>query len=353
MNRSAGLSRIIFVALASAVLMTSTVLAQGRRAAPANVGDEAKVLRSDKTIGDLELQSTVRPRAIRVAEPLTFELTIKAPAGKTVVFPEVPQQLGPFEIVDFTARPDVPIDGGNRRLWQATLKLETIETGELEIPSLEIQVTGEDEFASTQTLRTEPMTVSVVSLLEDRVDPTDFRDVKDVIDVTPTENRAAQLSWLTGGLVVIVPAIVLAFVLAARTRRTITPAEWALDELDQLRAAASDGRTPEDEALDSVSQTVRDYLAFEWGDDFFAAFSVEEALGKRGIEPETGQHFAALNKLADEVKFARRRVRTAQLHEAFEHAHQFIVGCSQQGLSESISAASKSGQDGSEAEGVT
>jgi hypothetical protein len=123
---------------------------------------------------------------VQVAEPFTFELTITAPAGSKVDFPSIGESLGEFDVTDQLMRADVPsANDVNERTWTQQLTLESIVTGDLEIPSLEIQVRRD---ADIQTLKTEAVPVRVASVLEDRADPTKFRDIQSVVDIATCQN---------------------------------------------------------------------------------------------------------------------------------------------------------------------
>ena len=162
---------------------------------------------------------------VQVAEPFTFELTVTAPAGSRVDFPSIGASLGEFDVTDQLMRTDVPSENDvNQRTWTQQLTLESIVTGDLEIPSLEIQVRRD---ADIQTLKTEAVPVRVASVLEDRADPTKFRDIQSVVDIaTPEPVSRAWVWWTLGGCGGITAAALL-FVAAAKRKTWMTPPSHA------------------------------------------------------------------------------------------------------------------------------
>ena len=267
----------------------------------------------------------VSSSTVQVAEPLTLELTVTASAGSRVDFPSVGKSLGSFDVTDQTGRSDVPSASDvNRRIWTQRLTLESIVTGDVEIPSLEIQVRSS---ASSQTLKTDAMPVRVISVLEDRADPTQFRDIQSVVDVTVPQPASHAWLWsVLGGLGGVVVAGLL-FVAVAGRRTWIEPKVWAIRKLEQLRN--SDAMKSSDTVIvtEHLTTILRDYLELQFG--IAAAFQTTRELL---LAIETGKYmnaaatkgFSQLFENSDRVRFAGLRLTHAELTNAIDDAQRLI-----------------------------
>ena len=149
-------------------------------------------------------------------------------------FPAIGKSLGSFDVTDQVDRADVPSPNDvNQRIWTRRLTLESIVTGDIEIPSLEIQVR---QNTGSQTLKSEAIPIRVTSVLEDRADPMKFRDIQSVVDVSVPQPAVthAWLWWTLGGFGGLTAAALM-LVAVAKRRTWMTPDVWAIRELDQLR----------------------------------------------------------------------------------------------------------------------
>ncbi len=60
--------------------------------------------------GPVELIVTLDHATAQIAEPLTLTLTVQAPNGVTVTFPQDQASLGSFNVLEVSDTPDVPTD---------------------------------------------------------------------------------------------------------------------------------------------------------------------------------------------------------------------------------------------------
>ncbi len=263
--------------------------------------------------------------SVRVAEPFTLEFTVTAPAGAKVTFPSTAEKLGDFDVVDRQDLFDIPdATTADARTWTRRLTLESIVTGQLSIPSIEVQVSGQK---GSQVIRSNPIAVQVVSVLEDRGDPTKFRDIQSVVDVSvPTTHSRGWLWWTMGGAAALALLAAAGLVLSRRGQ-WVTPREWALQELDELEKSL-DSATIDSEAIASkLSKIVRDYLQLQ--------FAIPETGGTtqelvRSIE--SNQQLAAeitnqlreLFTLADKVKFAGLQLSPEGLASAIKGSRDLV-----------------------------
>ncbi|MEJ7590382.1 MAG: BatD family protein [Planctomycetaceae bacterium] len=269
--------------------------------------------------------SNVSSSTMQVAEPLTLELTVTASVGSQVDFPSVGKSLGDFDVTDQTDRADVPsADNGNQRVWTRRLTLESIVTGDLEIPELEILVRNS---VGSQTLKSAAIPVRVTSVLEDRADPTQFRDIQSVVDVTvPQPASRAWFWWTLGGLGGTAAASLL-FAAVAKRKTWMTPKAWAIRELDELRNSDAMKSTDSETVTENLTTILRDYLELQFG--IAAPVQTTTELLQvvetgRYMSPETTKGFGELLEHSDLARFAGLQLTHAELSKAIDDAQRLI-----------------------------
>ncbi len=286
-----------------------------------NADEVRRTADSDRAIVTAKISNST----VHVAEPLTLELTVTASAGSKVDFPSAGKLLGNFDVTDQTGRADVPSASDvNRRVWTYKLTLESIVTGDVEIPSLEIQVRSD---ASSQTLKTETIPVRVVSVLEDRADPTQFRDIQSVVDVTVPQ--PASRAWLWSVLVGIggVVAATFLYFAVARRKTWMTPNVWAIRKLDQLRNSEAMKISDSEIITENLTTILRDYLELQF-DIATPVQTTEELLHNL----ETGKYmsaaatkeFSQLFENSDLARFAGLQLTHDELTKAIDDAQRLI-----------------------------
>ena len=186
---------------------------------------------------DVVLTVTASASSVQVAEPLNIEWKVTAPDGFKVSFPVVGDQLGEWDVTSHSDAFDVPSQDG--RLWIRTLTLETIQTGEIVIPSIEIlYIASGGDAASTRSISSKLLILRIASMLEESSDLTKFRDIRSVVDVPIPKNKS-MTNWSRAASVIgsVVACTVLGYVIvvARRRRPRITARQWALKEIDSLR----------------------------------------------------------------------------------------------------------------------
>jgi hypothetical protein len=295
-----------------AVCLLSAVEIRADEASPAPPADIAKV--------DVRVSKS----AVQVAEPLTFELQVTANPGTRVVFPAISKQLGDFDVIAHRDRFDIPTDAG-QRIWTRLLTLESIATGELEIPALEIQAVLDDQ---AQTIRSSVIPVRVLSVLEDRADPTQFRDIHSVVDVAlPQPDSQAINLWLATAAVGILLLATATVVLLARRKSWLAPPAWALQEIDALKKSLSNQELDSEQALQTLTSIVRDYLEMQF--EISAPVQTTEEflrIVEAGdfLDAATVKQFGQLFACADQAKFAGVQYSPAELDSAIDDACRLI-----------------------------
>jgi len=183
---------------------------------------------------DINLEASVNRDEIQIADPFELEIRLVAPTGTLVSFPAQPESLGPFEVLSTKDKFDVPFSNqnGNDRLWVRTVTLETLETGQLEIPITEVTVrqTGQSE----KILRTQPIAINVESVIEPATDLTKFKDIAGVNDVKVLALKSYGWIWMISGAAVL--AITgSALLIATRRKKTVSAKAWAVQKMQDAR----------------------------------------------------------------------------------------------------------------------
>ncbi len=294
--------------------------------------------------GKVELTVTLSSDAAQVAEPLTVNLQVVAPEGVSVAFPEYGSQLGTFDVTHVRSTPDIP--DGVRRIWQQQLTIETIKTGQLEVPAIDIAIFGlsvnegasgtadssaaKSQETTQRMISTKPLRVQIASVLEDRADPTKFHDIQTVIDVPiPVENSNVWIVWIgvgMGGLVL----TSLAALAILRRRSYLSPAAWALVEIEELKKSTAMEFADSGAVMESLAGIVRQYLALSF--EGFAGYQTSDELLASArtllqIGEAENEQLSQLFSLADNSKFAGLALSPSELSEALQQASDFIHAC--------------------------
>jgi hypothetical protein len=278
-----------------------------------------------------QLSVHVDRQVAQVAEPIRFVLEVDAPRGTRVELPKLVEKLGDFEVRSSDETKDVPAatDASSRR-WVLSASLETIKTGPLTIPPLDVHYTTEANASTFQTLQTKPFEVRITSVLEDRPDPTKFRDIKATVDVpVPAQHSHVWLGWTAAGVGGVF-AIALATLAVVRRKRGPSPAEWALAaiaDLEQLTIASS---ADAEAAYNELVDVVREFFELEFNVPTLSRTTREflaQATKVASLDKTARDRLASLASLADEIKFARLGVGEAQVRQALEQAKAFVGEC--------------------------
>ena len=269
--------------------------------------------------------------AVQVAEPFQLVIECVAPVGTNVSFPAVIEKLGEFDVIEHRDAFDIPLKSdSNRRSWTRTMTLESIVTGDLTLPAIEVQIS---DGTGRKRLASRPLQIKVLSVLEDRPDPNNFRDVKPLVDVeieTEPASSFAWVGWTIGGLAggLFFAAAVVALV---RHKRFITPSQWAHQEFDQLEQSLSTQQR--DTAADSGfvssqwSAIIREFLEMQL--DISAPHQTSNELlaaVKDGgeIDAETVNQIGKLFTLADRAKYAGLELSQTQLRDAILDGRKLV-----------------------------
>jgi hypothetical protein len=314
--------------LAIILMLLAGGCSQGEKAS--FVANEIQVKRSSEK-GSVQLTAQLDRSSAHVAEPVTLSLFAKAPEGITVQFPEIPESLGPFDVVQATEKLDIPESDG--RSWTRTYRLESLSSGDKTIPAIWVPFidrrSGERVHDSVAS---QPIEVKILSLLEGQADPTQFRDIKGPLDLRAgTVEESSTLAYgIVGGVICLIASA--ALLLWYRSRRGSTPQEWALVKLSELQKSGllESGNTHE--FYYHLTDIVRFYIERRFScsapkqttTEFLSAMQIENAL--------QDEHRASLQEFlifADMVKFACLHPSDKQARQAIEKAREFVLATAQ------------------------
>ncbi|TWU39952.1 hypothetical protein Q31b_32680 [Novipirellula aureliae] len=272
-----------------------------------------------------EVTTKTSTESVQVAEPFALEISVIASPDAKVTFPSVAEKLGEFDIRGSQDVFDVPTpDASGRRVWMRRMTLESIATGKLTIPPIEIRV---NENGNDTLVQSRPIAVRVASVLEDRSDPTEFRDIQPVVDVdVPVVSSNEWVGWTIGGVAVLTLCAIVGLVLSRRGR-WLTPNAWAMTEFDELEASIDANAIDSEIAAQRLSDIVLSYLLLQFGiaDAGRTPHELlnELAFSKRVAVAQSDQ-LESLFTLADKAKFAGLQLSTMGLKSAIADSRELV-----------------------------
>jgi hypothetical protein len=282
------------------------------------------------------LTATVSKSDVHVAEPFVLELTVVAPLGAKVTLPAIGEQISEFEILDYQDVNDIPSDASSgERIWTRRMTLESIVTGELEIPALEIRVS---QGAHSETLRSQVIPVHVISVLEGRADPTQFRDIQSVVDVDIPQPKSIAWVWWTAGGLGLLTLFTTAFAVVTRRQTWLTPVDWAKQELERLQASEAMQNCDSETVTQELLAVIRDFLELQF--EISAPVQTSSELlqvvesGKL-LNPELVKRFGKLFAVADQTKFAGLTLTPSQIGKLFNEAQMLIDDVAMENVADS------------------
>ncbi|QEG19350.1 hypothetical protein [Gimesia maris] len=267
--------------------------------------------------------------SVRVAEPFTVTYELISPAEKSLVWPAVTDQLGPFDVIDSKDLFEIPVDSG--RMWRRTLTLESIHSGDLEVPELSVNLLSTDsksvQAEPVEVINLAAQPVTITSVLEGRADPTQFRDIQSVVDVeVPVQETSQWTTWGITGLGGLSLAC-LALVIMAVRNRSITPANWVLQQLDNLWERVRENPAENQQHVTELTDITKHYLALQF--DIPASQQTTHELLQLLAEQNIGSSMVRddlsnVLSLADEVKFAGLNLSVDELQAAIHTVRQSV-----------------------------
>jgi hypothetical protein len=167
--------------------------------------------------------------------------------------------------------------------------------------------------------------------LENRADPTRFRDIKQTVDVPVPEAESRRwIAWTCGGAAAAVIASLLMLAVVKYRRRGPSPAAWALGSIEELEKVDVSRTAGVEAVFNEVVDVVREFFELEFNVPALPRTTREflaEASGEVGLPEVASKRLTWLASVADEIKFARLGVGEEHLKHAFAQAKEFVNEC--------------------------
>jgi len=262
-----------------------------------------------------------------------IRLTIEAFADEAyeVELPRFGEKLEQFGIVDYHTSQPALVDDSTRRVGRSYV-LEPFLSGEYTIPPMTVRFSksGED---TVHTLETEPMTISIASLLDEEVAELDIRD-----DAAPVEIPRPPLpwGWLGGGAGAALLAAA-GVVWWLRRRRPSAAAAAAREPAHLAAFRALEALVAEDLVgqgrvkafYQGVSGILRTYIENRFGLHAPEQTTEEFLLAIRSGSALPAEYRPLLEEFlahCDMVKFAELQPTSEQIQKTFDSCKSFIAG---------------------------
>lgn len=293
--------------------------------------DGSNSLQSVVADGPVKVTARIDKGTARVAEPIQLALEVEGPHGTRLEMPAKMNRLGNFDVRRIEQSNDIPSrNGADKRTWILQATLESIKTGTLEIPPLVVHYTTDAKSSTFKTLSTSPIPVHITSVLENRADPTRFRDIKQTVDVPVPETPSRRwIAWTCGGLVTTVAGLLLIVTVVKRRRRGPSPAAWAIDTINELEHL-NVSQTGAEARFNEVVDVLREYFELEFNVPTLPKTTREflaDASSEVGLPEIARKRLEWMASVADEIKFARLAVGEQHLVHAFAQARAFVAEC--------------------------
>jgi hypothetical protein len=270
------------------------------------------------------------PPQPRLSDEARLAVTIDAAEGVKVRRPPFGEAVGSFSVLDFSE--PVPEIRDGRQIIRQIYKLEPMSAGEVTIAP--IPVTFEDARpdgdGKEHTIESEPITVTVTSMVADEVPGLD--------SIAPVEGPLplpAEPGWpwplAVAGLVV-VGALAWLALRRRRARRVeegprLSPGELAYLELQRLLEDDPIGRGEIQTFYVELTLIVRRYIERTRGiraPEQTTGEFLREMQSSDAFTPEERERLKAFLESADMVKFAAVRPTPEEIEASFERAKEFV-----------------------------
>ena len=278
------------------------------------------------TQGPVNATLTVLRRGKQVGDEIVLTLQADAPAGVTLRWLTSIPLPEAFVQIDYRTLDDMPTASGTRR-WTLELTCEPIEAGDHTLPALHLNtIDTRTQPPVSETLTTNPVKVTVISVLDANADPMKFCDIKGQVDIPRIEKRPVLLWVIGGGIVLVAMGSGVGYVKLRRWQAT-RPESRALKAIDQLAADDLISAHALDAFYTRLTSILRRYIEERF------ALSAPKQTTREFLESVqeasqlTPAHRAMLGKFlsaADLVKFARQQPSSAEANRARTTGRAFV-----------------------------
>lgn len=309
------------------MVVSACLLAGGCRPDKVDDAQQHRAAQREASKGPVSMTVRAEKDELRVAETLNLTVDVHAEKHVRVTLPPLGDTLGGFRVVRCTDAPSVP--EGDGRLWHRSLELESRKSGKFKIPAQAVVFEDRRDPARPihSEIKTEPIDVRVVSVLEGRADPWKFRDIKGVVALQPE----TKYTWVyvaaggAGAAALLAAAVVL---VRRRRNRALTAEGWALKQLDKLAKSKLREKNRARPLYYRLSDIVRQYIerrfklraSRETSEEFLTDVQTKPFLSE-----ENKGFLRAFLAAADLAKYACYQPDTAETNNALDAARTFVI----------------------------
>jgi hypothetical protein len=295
-------------------------------AAPTQAADEPAVRQQHRADG-VALTLAVDRQEIAIDGRIRVSVELEIPGDRLAALPELPDRLGRFAVA-LQSPAESSSAGGALRL-RRHYDLEPQGVGALILPPLVVAVRDRQGGDAGQEIRTDPVAITVTSVVPEGVDYTEPKDIAPPLSL-PRRGWPVELWALLGGLVgALIAAVVIGRRWRGRARATPPqPAHLvALAELDRLQQAELTGEGQIEAFYVRLSAILRRYLGWRFGLRALMQTTEEFVAALPGAERVLTPHRPLLGTLLagfDLVKFARHRPDRRDMDDALSRVREFV-----------------------------
>lgn len=304
-----------------------------------------------KDDGALRLRLSPERSSLTLAQRLTVRLEVRMPVGWQVTWPTIGAELGAFTVVS-VSEPSTSViqsaagQGGEAAAGQQTvgvsvkrtLVLEPVDADKHEIPAMEFAFTPPSGvIGKAITLRTEPVGITVTSLLEGAAtvapDPGKGRGIA---PIDPGFLASARLfvdehrtTIIIGGAAAVMGVSALWFVAVRRRRdRSLTPEQAARRRLGRVVVANDSPVEAIGGAMVELADILREYAAARFNLPQ-ADRTTEELLADLGaLQGVPSAELGQMLRQFDQVKFAGATAHAPDVRAAVADVAGFVESTS-------------------------
>lgn len=280
--------------------------------------------------GPLTVVVSADKREMTAAEKLAFSIQAGHPEDIEPTFPDPGDNLGDFKVIKFND--SAPKLADNRTIeTRRDYTLEPFLPGTYEIPALDIIFTSNQDN-SEETITTEPLTITVKSLLPEDMESIEIRDISGPLGLPRGFGRVIVIV----SILALTALLGVCFWLLARRRsaarfeetKKISPHALAEMELRKLNEDRLVEKGMIKEFYYRISGILRRYIENRFGlkapeqttEEFLETLAWSDALRR--------QHKLLLKEFlngCDMVKFAEHRPDRDDIQKTFDSCNEFIT----------------------------
>ena len=296
-------------------------------AAAAQSADAPPVVQ-EHSVDGVRLALEVDRQELAIDGRIRLSVQLEVPPGRLAALPDLGDQFGRFAVV--VQSPAESSSAGGATLLRRYYDLEPEAVGDLTVPPLVVAVRdrqGGDDAA--REIRTDPVPVTVMSVVPDGVDYTEPKDIAPPMSLPQPGWPVAV--WAVLGIVAAAGAAA-ALVWRRRRPRIVAvraqPAHLvALAELDRLQQTELGDEERVEAIYVRLSAILRRYLGWRFGLRALMQTTEECVAGLPGAERALTPYRPVLGTLLasfDLVKFARHRPQRGDVEDALRRVREFI-----------------------------